>query len=136
MTEHYDDLVRQFNPKTLSQESQQPLLQLRSYLTALTHVVSKLDKAHIALVDAIVGMPWTTMDSAFVKIYISFIGMLVSARPEYLTLVLERTSQAFTFCELFQVILLPSFAQELGCRLGSEGTRCRVSGKLLNAAHS
>lgn len=111
MTEHYDDLVRQFNPKTLSQESQQPLLQLRSYLTALTHVISKLDKSHFVLVDAIVGMPWTTMDSVFVKIYISFIGMLVSARPEYLTLVLERIAQAFSFCEPFPVILLLSIAQ-------------------------
>ena len=99
VTEHYDDLVRQFNPKTFSQDSQQPLVQLRSYLTALTHVVSKLDKAHLTLVDAIVDMPWTTMDSAFVKAYVSFICMLVSARPEYLTLVLERTTQALTYSE-------------------------------------
>ena len=74
-------------------------MQLRNYLSALSYVVSKLDRSHISLVDAIVGMPWTTMDSAFVKVYISFIGMLVSARPEYLSLVLERNAQSLTYRE-------------------------------------
>lgn len=39
------------------------------------------------------------MDSAFVKAYISFVSMLVSARPEYLTLVLERAAQSLTYRE-------------------------------------
>ena len=98
MNEHYEDLVRQFNPKTISSEGHQQTLHLRSYLTALSHVVSKLDRSHITLVDAIVGMPWTTMDLAFVNAYISFLGMLVSARPEYLTLVLEKAAQGLTYC--------------------------------------
>ncbi|EJD01473.1 RNA polymerase I-specific transcription initiation factor RRN3 [Fomitiporia mediterranea MF3/22] len=101
INEHYDDLVRQFSPTSLSAAGQAPQSadqqQLRGYLTALTHVVSKLDRAHFSLVDAIVSMPWTTMDSAFVKTYISFVGMLVSARPEYLTLVLERAAQSLTY---------------------------------------
>ncbi|KAH8118691.1 RNA polymerase I-specific transcription initiation factor RRN3 [Phellopilus nigrolimitatus] len=102
VSEHYDDLVRQFSPApgaSSAAQSQQPALtfQLRAYLTALAHVVSKLDRAHVALVDAIVGMPWTTMDATFVKAYISFICMLVSARPEYLMLVLERAAQNLTY---------------------------------------
>ena len=71
--------------------------QLRSYLQALSHVVSKLDRSHLVLIDAIVGMPWTIMDSAFVKAYVSFVSMLVSARPEYLSLVLERAAQNLTY---------------------------------------
>lgn len=104
VSEHYDDLVRQFSPGSSASSSdtrQQPTMiqqqQLRAYLTALSHVVSKLDRSHIVLIDAIVGMPWTIMDSAFVKAYISFVSMLVSARPEYLTLVLERAAQNLTY---------------------------------------
>ncbi|KAI5120687.1 hypothetical protein M0805_006976 [Coniferiporia weirii] len=100
VSEHYDDLVRQFNPDS-GQKQQLSMIahaqQLRTYLTALAHVVSKLDRTHSTLVDAIVGMPWTIMDAVFVKTYISFIGMLVSARPEYLMLVLERAAQNLTY---------------------------------------
>ena len=103
MNEHYNDLVRQFSPSALEAAGQAPQpahqQQLRSYLTALSHVVSKLDRSHFSLVDAITSMPWTTMESAFVKAYISFVGMLVSARPEYLTLVLERAAQNLTYRE-------------------------------------
>lgn len=37
------------------------------------------------------------MDSNFVKSYISFVGMLVSAKPEYLTLVLGKIASGFTY---------------------------------------
>ena len=93
VTEHYDDLVRQFDPKGVPVASNSGP-QMRNYLTALSHVVSKLDRDYLSLVEAIVSMPWTTMDSSFVTSYISFIGMLVSARPEYLTLVLDKSAQS------------------------------------------
>jgi RNA polymerase I-specific transcription initiation factor RRN3 len=47
-------------------------------------------------VHAIVHMPWTTLDSATVKAYTVFIGMLISARPEYLSLVLGKIAHGFT----------------------------------------
>jgi RNA polymerase I specific transcription initiation factor RRN3 len=74
-----------------------PVMQLRLWVSALSHVVSQLERTHSALVEAVISMPWTTMDSIFVKSYISFVGMLVSARPEYLSLVLEKTARGFTF---------------------------------------
>lgn len=37
------------------------------------------------------------MDSAFVKSYMSFVGMLVSAKPEYLTMVLEKVASGLTY---------------------------------------
>ena len=61
------------------------------------HVVSRLDRTHIALIEAIVRLPWMTMDSSFVKTYTSFIEILVSARPEYLSLVLGRIALGFTY---------------------------------------
>lgn len=92
--------MRQFNP-IAGQTQQLPAMahaqELSAYLTALAHVVSKLDRTHSTLVDAIVSMPWMTMDAGFVKTYVSFIGMLVSARPEYLMLVLERAAQNLTY---------------------------------------
>jgi RNA polymerase I-specific transcription initiation factor RRN3 len=36
------------------------------------------------------------MDSTFVKAYTGFIGMLISARPEYLSLVLSKIAHGFT----------------------------------------
>jgi RNA polymerase I-specific transcription initiation factor RRN3 len=42
------------------------------------------------------------MDAAFVKSYIVFVGMLISARPEYLSLVLNRIAMGFTYREFVQ----------------------------------
>jgi len=51
----------------------------------------------MALIGAITGLPWMTMDSNLVKTYTSFMEILVSARPEYLSLVLGRIAQGFTY---------------------------------------
>jgi hypothetical protein len=59
-------------------------------------VVSRLERTHSALVEAIIEIPWTTMDSAIVKSYIHFTGMLLSARPEYLSLVLGNITHRLT----------------------------------------
>lgn len=71
--------------------------QLRLWIIALSHVVSRLERVHSALVEAVLSMSWTTMDSNFVKSYTSFVGMLVSAKPEYLTLVLGKIANGFTY---------------------------------------
>ena len=83
-SEDFDELVRQFNFKGLSNDTPALGPQLRLWISALSHVVSRLERTHCALPEAIITMPWTTMDSQFVKSYTSFIGMFVSARPEYL----------------------------------------------------
>ncbi|KAG6910121.1 hypothetical protein DXG01_012880 [Tephrocybe rancida] len=96
ISEPFDELVNQFNPKTTTSEGASQLSQLRLWLLAISHVVSRLERTHSALVHAIVNMPWTMLDSATVKSYTVFIGMLISARPEYLSLVLEKITQGFT----------------------------------------
>ncbi|TFY61787.1 hypothetical protein EVG20_g6923 [Dentipellis fragilis] len=93
----FEELVDQFNLKKVADDGPSPTPQLRLWLLALTHTVSRLGRTHSALVDAIIRLPWMTMDSTFVKTYTSFIGILVSARPEYLSLVLGKIAQGFTY---------------------------------------
>jgi RNA polymerase I-specific transcription initiation factor RRN3 len=95
-TEPFDELVNQFNTKRTTEDGAPIAAQLRLWMLALSHVVSRLERQHSALVEAIVNMPWTTMDSALVKSYTIFIGMLLSARPEYLSIVLSKIAQGFT----------------------------------------
>ncbi|KAJ3710264.1 RNA polymerase I-specific transcription initiation factor RRN3 [Lentinula raphanica] len=104
-TEPFEELVSQFNPKRSSTEllSPQPA-QLRLWILALSHVVSRLGRAHSSLVEAIINMPWVTMDNATVRSYMVFIGMLISARPEYLSLVLGKLSLGFTHQAGFQAL--------------------------------
>lgn len=95
-TETFDELVNQFNPNLSQGQGVPQLAQLRLWISAFSHVVSRLERTHSALVDAIVNMPWTTLDNATVKSYTVFMGMVVSARPEYLSLVLGKIAQGFT----------------------------------------
>ncbi|KAF8213904.1 RNA polymerase I-specific transcription initiation factor RRN3 [Mycena galopus ATCC 62051] len=91
-SEPFDELVNQFSTKTAPQPAQ-----LRLWISALSHVVSRLERSHATLVQAVVAIPWTTMDAATVKAYTIFIGMLLSARPEYLSLVLGKITHGFTY---------------------------------------
>ncbi|KAF9266320.1 RNA polymerase I-specific transcription initiation factor RRN3 [Marasmius fiardii PR-910] len=96
--EPFDELVGQFNPKRSPNDHPFPQpAQLRLWILALSHVVSRLERHHATLVESIVNMPWTSMDTATVKSYTVFIGMLLSARPEYLSLVLSKITQGFTY---------------------------------------
>ncbi|KIJ69765.1 hypothetical protein HYDPIDRAFT_104386 [Hydnomerulius pinastri MD-312] len=99
----FDDLVDQFNPKKAG-ESATSSSHLRLWILALSHVLSRLERRHSVLVEAIVNLPWTTMDTAFVKSYTVFIGMLLSARPEYLSLVLSKIAQGLTYQSGFQAL--------------------------------
>ncbi|KIJ57003.1 hypothetical protein M422DRAFT_198368 [Sphaerobolus stellatus SS14] len=100
VVEPFNELVSQFT-SVGNVDAQRnfgtPTSQLRLWLSALSHVVSQLERTHSALVTAIVNMPWAILDVTFVKSYISFIGMLVSARPEYLGGVLEKIARGMTF---------------------------------------
>ena len=80
-------------------EPQVDTAEIRLWLAALSHVVSRLERTHATLIDALVNMPWMTLDSATVKAYTLFIGMLLSAHPEYLSLVLAKIAIGFTYRE-------------------------------------
>lgn len=53
-------------------------------------MVSHLDRRHAALVNAIISLQWASADYSFVKSYVSFIGLLLSAQTQYGTAVLEK----------------------------------------------
>ncbi|KAI5474804.1 RNA polymerase I specific transcription initiation factor RRN3 [Pseudohyphozyma bogoriensis] len=83
---------------TLNSNSASPsTAQLRVWLDALTHVVSKLDKSHAPLVETIIDLPWATMEDSFVSAYVRFLGALVSARAEWLRSVLQRCVKGFRY---------------------------------------
>lgn len=107
-SEAYDDLVNQFNPKANPSEGSAPTAQLRLWILALSHVISRLERPHYSLVEAIVNMPWTTKDNTFVKSYTVFVGMLLSAKPEYLSLVLTKITQGFTHRKQSSRVLIHS----------------------------
>ena len=86
-----------------TQLSQADATQIRLWIVALSHVVSRLERTHASLVHAIVNMPWTTLDNSTVKSYTVFIGMLLSAKPEYLSFVLAMIAQGFTYREHFSL---------------------------------
>ncbi|ETW83701.1 hypothetical protein HETIRDRAFT_380901, partial [Heterobasidion irregulare TC 32-1] len=95
--EPFDELVEQFNINKPDNDAPSPVPQLRLWIQALMHVVSRLERSHSALVEAVVRIPWMTMETTFVTSYTSFIGILVSARPEYLSLVLGEIAHGFTY---------------------------------------
>ncbi|KAI0340915.1 RNA polymerase I-specific transcription initiation factor RRN3 [Trametopsis cervina] len=97
ISDAFDELVDQFNSKQLTSDTQTSPAQLRLWLIALSHVISRLERTHAPLIESIVSMPWTIMDSAFVKSYTSFLGMLVSAKPEYLTMILGKVASGLTY---------------------------------------
>ena len=115
LSDHFDELVGQFSKfssksnfsyTSNTQLSQVDVAQIRLWIVALSHVVSRLERTHASLVHAIVNMPWTILDNATVKSYTVFIGMLLSARPEYLSFVLAMIAQGFTYREHFQPLVL------------------------------
>ncbi|KAG7097337.1 hypothetical protein E1B28_004694 [Marasmius oreades] len=105
ITESFDELVSQFNLKRSRDGLPFPQpAQLRLWILALSHVVSRLERNHAALVESIVNLPWASMDTATVKSYTVFIGMLLSARPEYLSLILSKITQGFTYQSTIQML--------------------------------
>ncbi|KAG8689327.1 hypothetical protein FRC11_003127 [Ceratobasidium sp. 423] len=96
-SEPFHELVGQFSPAKLNETDGGSTVQLRSWIAALSHVVSSLERSHAPLVEAVLTTPWATYDDAFTATYTNFVGVLVSARPEYLASVLSRCVQGFTY---------------------------------------
>lgn len=75
--------------------------ELHLLINALSHVVSHLDRRHATLVNAIISLSWASMDATFVKSYITFMGLLLSAQSQYGATVLEKAVQGLTHRESY-----------------------------------
>ncbi|BGP45398.1 DNA independent RNA polymerase I transcription factor [Rhodotorula kratochvilovae] len=108
--EEYNQIISQFRALLPSASASQsastssagpltatPLTQLRAWLEALTAVVSKLDQSHAPLVETILAVPWAVTEESFVSTYMRFVGALISARTEWLKVVLERCVKGFKY---------------------------------------
>ncbi|WWC88525.1 uncharacterized protein L201_003436 [Kwoniella dendrophila CBS 6074] len=77
---HYNDLLSHFLPTPTSPiPSLPPLLPLLKAISA--HVSLLSPEIHSPLVTAIINLPWATGDEKFVKAFIGWAAVLVSAQP-------------------------------------------------------
>lgn len=76
----YNELLAYFLPTPMQPTVSLPLVQ--PLVRTLAANVSLLAPVHGALVAAIMALPWAT-DDKFVRTFIGWAGVLVSARPEY-----------------------------------------------------
>lgn len=118
---YYELLVQFAEPST--GRSGASASSLRSLLAALSHVVSDLDRSHAKLVESIFALPWTSMDDSFAQMWIKFVCSLVSARSEWLSVILTKATKALSY----RLEWLPyQFADELGKRSVSTLKRKQV----------
>lgn len=118
---YYELLVQFAEPST--GRSGASASSLRSLLAALSHVVSDLDRSHAKLVESIFALPWTSMDDSFAQMWIKFVCSLVSARSEWLSVILTKATKALSY----RLEWLPyQFADESGKRTVSTLKRKQV----------
>ncbi|KAI9622538.1 hypothetical protein KEM48_007153 [Puccinia striiformis f. sp. tritici PST-130] len=102
--ERYDQLLGQFDPLVSPQTTvvdpspgNVSLTRVQGWLSALTSMVSQLDRGHSHLVEKVLSLPWTVLDDQFVNVYSRFVNGLVSARSEWVQIVLENIVQGFHY---------------------------------------
>lgn len=96
---NYNDLLAHFLPTAL--QTTVPLAPILPLLRALTAHVSLLSpEIHSALISAIVALPWAAGDDRFVKCYVGFAGVLVSAHPVWAKEVVGMAIKGLTWRKL------------------------------------
>jgi len=101
--ERYDQLLGQFDPLVSSHSTTDPsppdvsIERVQGWLSALTYMISQLDRSHSHLVEKVVSLPWTILDDQFVSVFSRFVNGLVSARSEWVQIVLENLVQGFHY---------------------------------------
>lgn len=95
--EQFQHLLSPGNATPSSLPSAPSISRIQRWLTTLTSVVSKLDRTHSVLVNKVLSLPWTVMDDQFVAVYSRFVHGLVSARSEWIHLVVEKIVQGMHY---------------------------------------
>lgn len=100
--EGFNDLKELFRPAAKGKEREIPSNEkIRAHLLALTSCVSLLGKGCSPLVNLILDLEWIGRDEIFVKVYVHFLGNLVSAQGVYVASVLNMLVEKFGGCKLF-----------------------------------
>lgn len=95
---NYNDLLASFLPTPLVPTPiLGPLLPLIRSLTANVNLLSP--GLHGRLVTAILALPWVAAEERFVKAYIGWAGVLISAHPDWTKEVLKMAVQGLTWRE-------------------------------------
>ena len=93
-TAHYNELLAHFIPIPLTPDLP-PLLPLLRALTA--HVSLLSPDFHSTLVTAIISLPWATGDDKFVKTFVGWAGVLVTAHPHWAREVMTMAVKGLTW---------------------------------------
>lgn len=95
---NYNDLLASFLPTPLVPVPPlQPLLPLLRSLTANVNLLSP--GLHSPLVSAIIALPWAAAEERFVKAYIGWAGVLISAHPDWTKEVVGMAVKGLTWRE-------------------------------------
>lgn len=101
--EHYNDLLAHFLPTVTSPiPALQPLQPLLKALTANVTMLSP--DIHAPLVSAVLALKWAAGEDRFVKIFIGFCGVLVSAQPGFAKEVVNMAVKGLTWREFSPVL--------------------------------
>lgn len=97
---NYNDLLASFLPTPLVPVPVlEPLLPLIRSLTANVNLLSP--GLHGRLVSAILALPWAAAEERFVKAYIGWAGVLISAHPDWTKEVVGMAVKGLTWRKLF-----------------------------------
>lgn len=67
------------------------------WISILGQCVSRLDKNHAPLVEAVLSLDWAVRDADFVDVYIEFLENLVSAHAFYSVPVMDTIARQFVY---------------------------------------
>ena len=99
---NYNDLVSHFSPPATSTSSStpsmQPALPLLKAITANVNLLSP--DYHGSLVSAILALPWATGEEKFVRAFVGFAGVLISAQPAWVKEVVNAAVKGLAWREL------------------------------------
>ncbi|KAK4684592.1 RNA polymerase I-specific transcription initiation factor RRN3, partial [Tremellales sp. Uapishka_1] len=97
---HYNDLLAHFLPTPITPNlALSPLLPLLRAITS--HVSLLTPDLHSSLISAIINLPWATGDEKFVKAFVGWTGVLVSAQPGWAKEVVGMAIRGLTWQPVF-----------------------------------
>jgi RNA polymerase I-specific transcription initiation factor RRN3 len=121
-SEGYDIIKEGFSPRRGDDEDEsegEMMVDMKTYLLALTSYASALNKGCSGLIKAILACEWMGRDESFVKAYVHFLGSLISAQGAYVGMVLGMLVGHFYGGKTSRIMSLKSIPDDFTVRLSS-----------------